>query len=76
MFFKPQGLLFEEPNNLMKQELREPGLYNTIIGAVATGSSKLNEIVTKIDILAYAHEGDKAFFASANGLTSRWIAVP
>jgi len=49
MFFKPQGLLFEEPNNLMKQELREPALYNTIIGAVATGSSKLNEIVTKID---------------------------
>jgi len=49
MFFKPQGLLFEEPNNLMKQELREPALYNTIIGAVAAGSSKLNEIVTKID---------------------------
>jgi AAA+ ATPase superfamily predicted ATPase len=49
MFFRPQGLLFEEPNNLMKQELREPALYNTIIGAIATGSSRLNEIVTKID---------------------------
>jgi AAA+ ATPase superfamily predicted ATPase len=49
MFFRPHGLLFEEPNNLMKQELREPALYNTIIGAIATGSSRLNEIVTKID---------------------------
>jgi len=49
MFFKPQGLLFEEPNNLLKQELREPAVYNAIIRAIATGSSKLNEIVTKID---------------------------
>jgi len=49
MFFKPQGLLFEEPNNLLKQELREPAVYSAIISAIATGSSKLNEIVTKID---------------------------
>ena len=49
MFFKPQGLLFEEPNNLLKQELREPAVYNAIISAIAAGSSKLNEIVTKID---------------------------
>jgi len=49
MFFKPQGLLFEEPNNLLKQELREPAVYNAIIAAIATGRSKLNEIVTKID---------------------------
>jgi len=49
IFFRPHGLLFEEPNNLLKQELREPAVYNAIIGAIATGSSKLNEIVTKID---------------------------
>jgi len=49
MFFKSQGLLFEEPNNLLKQELREPAVYNAIISAVAAGSTKLNEIVTKID---------------------------
>ena len=49
MFFKPQGLLFEEPNNLLKQELREPAVYSAIISAIAAGSSKLNEIVTKID---------------------------
>lgn len=49
MFFRPQGLFFEEPHNLLKQELREPAVYNAIISAIATGSSKLNEIVTKID---------------------------
>jgi len=49
IFLKPYGLLFEEPGNLLKQELREPAVYNAIISAIATGSSKLNEIVTKID---------------------------
>lgn len=41
------AVLYEEPKNLLKQELREPMVYNTIIEAVATGSSKMNEIATK-----------------------------
>ncbi|MEI6287092.1 MAG: ATP-binding protein [Bacillota bacterium] len=41
--------LYEEPFNLLKQELREPALYNSIIEAVAKGASKLNEISTKIN---------------------------
>ena len=40
--------LYEEPLNLLKQELRQPALYNSIIEAIATGSSKLNEIATKV----------------------------
>ncbi|WP_138206531.1 ATP-binding protein [Haloimpatiens lingqiaonensis] len=40
--------LYDEPLNLLKQELREPAMYNSIIEAIATGSSKLNEISTKI----------------------------
>ena len=49
-FFSPDSLLFEEPGNLLKQELREPAVYNSIITAIATGSSKLNEIATKSHI--------------------------
>ncbi|HZK61951.1 MAG TPA: ATP-binding protein [Anaerovoracaceae bacterium] len=40
--------LFEEPNNLLKQEVREPAIYNAIISAVATGSTKLSEISSKV----------------------------
>lgn len=40
--------LFEEPNNLLKQEVREAALYNAIITAVATGSTKLSEIAGKV----------------------------
>jgi len=46
-FFTKTGPLYEEPENLLKQELREPAIYNTIISAIATGSSQLNEIATK-----------------------------
>jgi len=46
-FFSADSLLFEEPGNLIKQELREPAVYNSIITAIATGSSKLSEIASK-----------------------------
>ena len=45
--FDASSYLFEEPGNLMKQELREPAVYNTIISAVAGGASRVNEIETK-----------------------------
>lgn len=46
--FEPSAYLFEEPDNLLKQELREPATYNSIIGAIASGASKINEISTKV----------------------------
>ena len=43
--------LFEEPGNLLKQELREPQVYNAIITAIARGSSRLNDIALKAGIM-------------------------
>ncbi len=42
--------LFEEPGNLLKQELREPQLYNSIITAIARGASRLNDIALSVGI--------------------------
>ena len=47
-FLNPNSFLFEEPENLLKQEVREPALYNAIITAIATGSSRVAEISTKV----------------------------
>ncbi len=47
LFLTPSGHFFEEPSNLIKQELREPATYNVIIEAIASGASRLNEISTK-----------------------------
>ena len=47
-FLNPASVLFEEPTNLLKQEVREPAIYNAIVTAVAGGCSKMNEIATRI----------------------------
>lgn len=47
LFLTASGHLYEEPANLIKQELREPSTYNGIIEAIAHGASRLNEIATK-----------------------------
>lgn len=49
-FFNTAGYLFEEPENLLKQELREPVIYNSVISAIAGGASRANEIATKVGI--------------------------
>ena len=48
--FNTSSYLFEEPENLLKQELREPSIYNSVITAVAGGASRSNEIATKVGI--------------------------
>lgn len=45
--FETACLLKEEPLLLLKQEFREPNIYNSIIQAIATGASKFNEISQK-----------------------------
>lgn len=47
-FLNPSSFLFEEPENLLKQEVREPAIYNAIITAIAGGASRLSEISGKI----------------------------
>lgn len=47
-FLNPASSLFEEPKNLLKQEVREPALYNAIITAIANGASRMSEISTKV----------------------------
>lgn len=48
LFFNSSGYLYEEPGNLLKQELRDVSTYNAIIEALASGATKVNEIVTKV----------------------------
>lgn len=48
--FNTSSYLFEEPENLLKQELREPAIYNSVIAAIAGGASHSNEISTKVGV--------------------------
>lgn len=48
IYLNPSSAIFEEPNNLLKQEVREPAIYNAIITAIANGASKMGEISSKV----------------------------
>lgn len=47
-YLNPMSFLYEEPVNLLKQEVREPAIYTAVITAIATGASRLSEISTKV----------------------------
>lgn len=47
-FLNPNSSMYEEPVNLLKQEVREPAVYTAIITAVAAGASRMSEISSKV----------------------------
>ena len=47
-FLNPISFLYEEPVNLLKQEVREPAIYTAVITAIAAGASRMSEISSKV----------------------------
>lgn len=46
-FLNPISMIFEEPENLLKQEVREPAVYNALISAIANGATRMSKISSK-----------------------------
>lgn len=46
-FLEVNAPLFQETDSLLKQELRDPKNYNSVISAIAGGASRLNDIANK-----------------------------
>lgn len=49
-FLNSSSYLYAEPENILRQELREPYNYNAVISQIANGSTKLSEISDKARI--------------------------
>jgi hypothetical protein len=49
LYFDIAGYLYNEPMMLLQQELREPAMYNSIVGAIAGGATRINEIATRLE---------------------------
>lgn len=49
-----QGYLYEEPRFLLRMELRDPKVYASLLGAIASGCTKLNEIAQRAGIAVQA----------------------
>lgn len=50
LILSEHGFLNGEIDGLLRQELREPSTYNSLIAAIASGHSKLNQIATSTQI--------------------------
>ncbi len=50
LYFSPSGFLYGEPLGLLRQELSEPALYNSILRAIAAGANKPSEIASRTGI--------------------------
>lgn len=46
-FLEINAPLFQETDSLLKQELRDPKNYNSVINAIAAGASRVNDIAMK-----------------------------
>ena len=49
-FLDPSSILYEEPSNLLKQEVQKASQYNSILSAIAGGASQNNEIATAVGL--------------------------
>ncbi|MCL2046598.1 MAG: ATP-binding protein [Oscillospiraceae bacterium] len=49
-FFNPSSLLFEEPANILRREIRDPTYYNAILRAISIGLTKNSEISAEVGL--------------------------
>lgn len=49
-FLDPSSILYEEPANLLKQEVQKAAQYNSIMAAIAEGASQNNQIATAVGL--------------------------
>ncbi|MBT1179166.1 ATP-binding protein [Bifidobacterium vespertilionis] len=47
LLFDTSGLLYEEPLMLLRQELRDPAVYNSVMDAIGAGANRQNTIADK-----------------------------
>jgi len=49
-FFDTTSLLFEEPANILRREVHEPGYFSAVLKAIATGCNKISEIAAAVGL--------------------------
>ena len=52
LYFSPTGFLYDEPQGLLRQEVSEPALYNSVLRAIAGGANRPKRISDRTGIAA------------------------
>ena len=73
LLFSTSGLLFSEPAMLLRQELREPAVYNSVLSAVAHGATAPKAIAERAGV---ARESVNQYLKTLLGLGILQRTVP
>ena len=49
-FFDTSSVMFEEPSNILRREVRDPAYYNAVLSAIASGKTKNSEIASSVGL--------------------------
>lgn len=66
LLFDTSGLLYEEPLMLLRQELRDPAVYNSVMDAIGAGANRQHIIADKAGLPA--HSGISKYLAVLSDL--------
>ena len=73
LFFSISGLLYEEPLMLLRQELREPAMYNSILDALGSGANRPKEMAERAGIPG---DSTSKYLATLEGLGLIGKSIP
>ncbi|NEG88826.1 ATP-binding protein [Bifidobacterium aerophilum] len=73
LLFDTSGLLYEEPLMLLRQELRDIAVYNSVMEAVGSGATRQNKIAGKAGLATSSSVGKYLSVLSDLGLIERRV---
>ncbi|MBT1175839.1 ATP-binding protein [Bifidobacterium sp. LC6] len=73
LLFDTSGLLYEEPLMLLRQELRDIAVYNSVIGAIGAGATRQNKIADKAGLASSSTASKYLSVLSDLGLIERRV---
>ena len=73
LMFDVSGLLYEEPLMLLRQELRDPSTYNSVMDAIGGGATRQNDIAQQAGVTSAGSISKYLSTLSALGLIERRV---
>ncbi|TPF85876.1 ATPase [Bifidobacterium sp. UTCIF-37] len=73
LLFDTSGLLYEEPLMLLRQELRDPSTYNSVMNAIGAGATRQNKIASQAGLAVESSVSKYLTTLSGLGLIERQV---
>lgn len=73
LLFDTSGLLYEEPLMLLRQVMREPAVYNSVMDAIGSGANRVSSIADRAGLAKASNAGKYLATLAELGLIERQV---